>query len=54
MIESPCINICKIDPKNKICVGCGRNIKEISHWMNMNDVEKEKLLLDLKERINKK
>ena len=54
MTISPCINICKIDPKNKICLGCGRSIKEISDWINMSDLEKKKLLFDLKDRVNKK
>jgi predicted Fe-S protein YdhL (DUF1289 family) len=42
-----------IDSKNNICLGCGRSIKEISHWINMNNKEKEKLLLSLKNRVNK-
>jgi predicted Fe-S protein YdhL (DUF1289 family) len=53
MAASPCINICKIDPKTNICMGCGRNMKEISDWINMSDLEKEKLLLDLKDGVNK-
>tara|TARA_B100000780_G_C21049689_1_gene421493 strand:+ start:772 stop:936 length:165 start_codon:yes stop_codon:yes gene_type:complete len=52
MTESPCIKICDIDPKSNICRGCGRTIKEISNWINMDDEEKEMLLLNLKERVN--
>ena len=51
MMKSPCINICKIDPKSNICLGCGRNIKEISDWINLDDEEREKLLSDLKKRL---
>ena len=54
MTTSPCIKVCEIDPKNNICMGCGRTMKEISNWINMSDLEKEKLLLDLKDRVNKK
>jgi len=54
MTASPCINICNIDPKTNICMGCGRTMKEISNWINMSDLEKEKLIFDLKNRVNKK
>ncbi len=54
MIKSPCINLCKIDSETKVCLGCGRNIKEISNWINMNDKKKESLLLSLKNKINER
>jgi predicted Fe-S protein YdhL (DUF1289 family) len=50
MIVSPCINICEIDPKTNICMGCGRTMKEISNWINLSVEEKKKLLLELKKR----
>jgi predicted Fe-S protein YdhL (DUF1289 family) len=54
MTISPCINVCKIDPKTNVCMGCVRSIKEISDWTYMNDKKKENLLLKLKYRVNKK
>ena len=54
MTPSPCINVCKIDSKTNICMGCGRSIKEISDWINMDDKKKEALLLILKFRVNEK
>ena len=32
MIISPCISICKIDPKTGFCYGCGRNNNEKKRW----------------------
>ena len=32
MIISPCINICKTDPKTGYCYGCGRNNEEKKIW----------------------
>ena len=32
MIVSPCISICKVDPKTGYCYGCSRNIEEIKLW----------------------
>ena len=32
MIISPCISICKTDPKTGFCYGCGRNNSEKINW----------------------
>ena len=32
MIVSPCISICKTDPKTGYCYGCGRNNEEKQIW----------------------
>ena len=32
MIISPCISICKTDPKTGYCYGCGRNYDEKKLW----------------------
>ena len=32
MIISPCISICKTDPKTGYCYGCGRNNDEKKLW----------------------
>jgi predicted Fe-S protein YdhL (DUF1289 family) len=50
MTASPCINICEIDPKTNICIGCGRTMKEIANWINLSVEEKKRLLLELKKR----
>lgn len=31
-IESPCIQVCSMDPRSGLCLGCGRTIEEISGW----------------------
>ena len=30
--KSPCINVCKLNPKNNLCEGCLRTSEEISNW----------------------
>ena len=35
MIISPCISICKTDPKTGFCYGCGRNNEEKKIWKNL-------------------
>ena len=46
MIISPCISICKTDPKTGYCYGCGRNNEEkkIGNLMKQAD-EWKKLIL---------
>ncbi len=51
MIISPCISICKTDPRTGYCYGCGRNNEEKKLWkledtsnqwksVNLNNIQK--------------
>ena len=51
MIISPCISICKTDPKTGYCYGCGRSNEEKKNWKlestsnqwkneNLNEIQK--------------
>ncbi|MGB1163522.1 MAG: DUF1289 domain-containing protein, partial [Paracoccaceae bacterium] len=33
--DSPCVNICLIHPKERLCTGCLRSIEEISIWSQL-------------------
>ena len=48
MIVSPCISICKTDPKTGYCYGCGRSNEEKKIWKKEETSEEWK-----KENINK-
>lgn len=41
-IDSPCIGICTIvdNGLEDICIGCGRNMKEIERWTTYTDKDK--------------
>ena len=54
MIISPCISICKTDPKTGYCYGCGRNNEEKKLWKieDTNDKWKNKNLLDIQKRLS--
>ena len=54
MIVSPCISICKLDPKTGYCYGCGRNIEEIKLWKyeETSDEWKKNNLSEIKKRLN--
>lgn len=44
MIESPCINICEIDPATRRCQGCYRTLDEIAAWADASDATKLAIL----------
>jgi predicted Fe-S protein YdhL (DUF1289 family) len=52
MIDSPCNDICTIDPESGLCVGCRRSTQEIANWLNYSDKQKKRVLKELKSRNN--
>tara|TARA_B110001452_G_C14801886_1_gene279809 strand:- start:222 stop:470 length:249 start_codon:yes stop_codon:yes gene_type:complete len=54
MIISPCISICKTDPKTGYCYGCGRTNEEKKTWKLESTLDKWKRLnIDtIKSRLN--
>ena len=53
-ILSPCISICKSDPKTGFCYGCARTDEEKKIWKNpeTTDSWKEENLIVLKNRMS--
>jgi len=51
MIESPCVKICTIDARSRLCLGCGRTIDEIARWGAMSAAERARLMRELPSRI---
>ena len=54
MIISPCISICKTDPKTGFCYGCGRNNEEKKIWKlkDTSDQWKNENIKSLKKRLS--
>ena len=54
MIISPCISICKTDPKTGYCYGCGRNNEEKKIWKDpaTTDEWKNQNLEEIQERMD--
>lgn len=44
VIETPCVKICTLDPKTRLCRGCGRTIDEIAGWSRFTPAERERIL----------
>ena len=54
MIISPCISICKTDPKTGYCYGCGRTANEKKNWKLVETTEewKNENLKNIKKRLS--
>jgi uncharacterized protein len=43
-VQSPCVEVCKIDGKTGYCVGCLRIRDEIRGWKNMTDHRRHQVI----------
>jgi len=50
-IETPCVQICSIDPTSDLCNGCGRTLDEITRWYGMSNDERRRIMAELPSRI---
>jgi len=50
-IESPCKNVCVVDPASALCVGCGRKLAEIANWIRFSPDERRRIMAGLGGRI---
>jgi hypothetical protein len=50
-IETPCINVCILDPAARRCRGCGRTLDEIGRWTAMTDAERSHVMAELPQRL---
>jgi predicted Fe-S protein YdhL (DUF1289 family) len=48
---SPCVRLCSLDPATRFCVGCGRSIEEIGHWLTYSDAERRAIMAALPARL---
>ncbi|MES1927224.1 DUF1289 domain-containing protein [Salinisphaera sp. T31B1] len=45
-VASPCIDICKLDRKTDLCVGCLRTATEIRQWRRLSDSRRRRILAE--------
>jgi predicted Fe-S protein YdhL (DUF1289 family) len=43
-VASPCVNICRIDPTTRLCLGCRRSLDEIARWGSTTDEDRRAIL----------
>jgi predicted Fe-S protein YdhL (DUF1289 family) len=49
-ISSPCTKICTIDPRSKLCLGCGRTLTEIAEWASLPESARLRIMATLPAR----
>ena len=49
--ETPCIAVCMMDPRTKLCFGCGRTLPEIARWHKMDSAERLAVMEGLAARM---
>lgn len=52
-IETPCTDICRFDPRNTWCIGCGRTRDEIKAWRKLSPFRRTALSNELKHRMKR-
>jgi uncharacterized protein len=50
-IQTPCTQVCTIDPASRLCVGCGRTLDEIAQWSALTADERARLMAELPRRV---
>jgi uncharacterized protein len=49
-VPSPCIDVCRMDPRTGWCEGCTRTIEEIAGWSTLDDAAKRGVWVLLERR----
>lgn len=52
-IETPCVDICRIDPGTRLCLGCLRSLDEIAAWGGLTHSERRRIMESLPRRGNR-
>ena len=49
-VSTPCVNICRIDPRDGLCEGCARTPAEIAHWLHLDEAARSAIIALAPER----
>ena len=50
-VQSPCIDVCRLDPKTAWCLGCARTAAEIRQWPKLTPFRRSRLGRELTRRL---
>jgi len=49
-VQSPCINLCRMDQVRGHCEGCYRTLEEIAQWAGADDERRQQILRQVAQR----
>ncbi len=49
--STPCIKVCAVNGQTGICIGCGRTLKEIAAWGQLQETERLAIMARLPARL---
>ncbi|HEX3603451.1 MAG TPA: DUF1289 domain-containing protein [Steroidobacteraceae bacterium] len=49
-VQSPCVNVCRLDAEGATCVGCRRTLGEIAEWSSASEARRREILAAVKLR----
>ncbi|HTN66136.1 MAG TPA: DUF1289 domain-containing protein [Burkholderiaceae bacterium] len=49
-MPSPCISVCRMDPRTECCTGCWRTLDEIAQWAAATDDCKRAVWVEIERR----
>lgn len=49
-METPCVDICEMEPRSGLCIGCARTLDEIVRWAEMTPQERRAIMAVLPQR----
>jgi predicted Fe-S protein YdhL (DUF1289 family) len=49
-VPSPCINVCRMDPRTGLCEGCLRTLDEIAQWGSAGEEAKRAIWREIERR----
>jgi uncharacterized protein len=49
-VQSPCIGVCSMNDSTGCCHGCYRTIEEIQNWWDLDNQQKQAVVLEAAER----
>ena len=49
-VPSPCIDVCRLDARGQLCIGCRRTIEEITEWSRATEARRREILREVANR----
>lgn len=50
-ISTPCRQVCAVDGRTGLCIGCGRTLAEIAAWSSLGEDQRQAIMRELAERL---